>query len=852
FQAAPPEEAHRESLPTGRSRPSQENNPSCIAWDRKKMSYAMTSSAAMGLPSGFRRHAATTYREPIWNSPRYYNYVRDMMSRFGRDLEARRVRESRLNPERQTVPQDLQPLTVEVTEFYIRQNATSHHTEAFEQVSGAGGEGGHGGSLRGSPVIRRGAPFYFAVRFDRPPDPKKDAVRLVFSFGPNPSITRGTCAMIPVAMDQRTLSGNKRVWEACIQRKDGKTLILEVQTPCTAPVGIWKCTIESERGNQGARVTPMGVRPRKVEEEGGKEEEEVPAQLARREHQCDVDVYLLFNPWCKEDAVFMEEDALRKEYVENENGKVWVGGSHRQPRGRRWVFGQFDDVVLPATVCLLELSRLKHSERGDPIKVSRAISAVINSNDDDGLIVGGWHGDYKDGTPPTSWTGSVAILEEYLREGGRPVKYGQCWVFSALTVTLCRALGIPCRSVTNFVSAHDVNRSLTVERYYDQSGCEVDRGGDCDSLWNFHVWNDVWMARPDLPNGYGGWQAIDATPQEESEKMMQCGPAPLEAIRNGQIGFSYDTAFVFAEVNADVVHFQENPESPWGFSRLHVDQYHVGRRVVTKSPFKDDDLGDTDIEDITDQYKNPEGSLGERLATYKALSSTECSPVYYGYPEGALEPDVSFSLTDLDSVPYGEGFNVKVNIQNKSEEKRKISAVLSVFSVRYTGGMAHRIKCSSVEFEMQPNSDETMVLRVSPKEYLGRLDREHCLLKMHAIAHVAQTKQSWSDEDDFALRKPRLNIQINGSPRVGGECNATFSFQNPLTDAALTNCTLSVEGPGLQRPRITRKRDVKPGELVTFMERFFPQKSGNRKIVATFNSKQLTEITGSTNVKVGE
>lgn len=33
---------------------------------------------------------------------------------------------------------------------------------------------------------------------------------------------------------------------------------------------------------------------------------------------------------------------------------------------------------------------------------------------------------------------------------------------------------------------------------------------------NFHVWNDVWMARSDLPSGYGGWQAIDATPQEKS------------------------------------------------------------------------------------------------------------------------------------------------------------------------------------------------------------------------------------------------------------------------------------------------------------------------------------------------
>ena len=40
---------------------------------------------------------------------------------------------------------------------------------------------------------------------------------------------------------------------------------------------------------------------------------------------------------------------------------------------------------------------------------------------------------------------------------------------------------------------------------------------DTDSVWNFHVWNEVWMTRPDLQAGYGGWQAIDATPQETSE-----------------------------------------------------------------------------------------------------------------------------------------------------------------------------------------------------------------------------------------------------------------------------------------------------------------------------------------------
>lgn len=30
------------------------------------------------------------------------------------------------------------------------------------------------------------------------------------------------------------------------------------------------------------------------------------------------------------------------------------------------------------------------------------------------------------------------------------------------------------------------------------------------------MWNDCWMKRPDLPDGYDGWQIVDATPQETS------------------------------------------------------------------------------------------------------------------------------------------------------------------------------------------------------------------------------------------------------------------------------------------------------------------------------------------------
>lgn len=36
-------------------------------------------------------------------------------------------------------------------------------------------------------------------------------------------------------------------------------------------------------------------------------------------------------------------------------------------------------------------------------------------------------------------------------------------------------------------------------------------------LRNYHCWNECYMTRPDLPAGFGGWQVVDATPQETSD-----------------------------------------------------------------------------------------------------------------------------------------------------------------------------------------------------------------------------------------------------------------------------------------------------------------------------------------------
>ena len=49
--------------------------------------------------------------------------------------------------------------------------------------------------------------------------------------------------------------------------------------------------------------------------------------------------------------------------------------------------------------------------------------------------------------------------------------------------SVCRTLGIPCRSVTNFSSAHDHDGSLTIDTFYDEELDKIEYM-DNDSVWS--------------------------------------------------------------------------------------------------------------------------------------------------------------------------------------------------------------------------------------------------------------------------------------------------------------------------------------------------------------------------------
>uniref|UniRef100_A0A8C4ZJB8 Protein-glutamine gamma-glutamyltransferase 2 n=1 Tax=Gadus morhua TaxID=8049 RepID=A0A8C4ZJB8_GADMO len=302
------------------------------------------------------------------------------------------------------------------------------------------------------------------------------------------------------------------------------------------------------------------------------------------------------------DAVYMRSETKRQEYVLSQHGLLYRGSAtriHHKP----WNFSQFEPGILDICLKILDegLNVVSDtdqdcSERRSPVYITRVLSAMINSNDNEGVLVGEW-AEFEDGVHPSTWIGSGDILRQWADSG--PVCYGQCWVFAAVDCTVSRALGIPCRVVTNFSSAHDGNGNLLIEKMYDEDG---ERLEDPDSVWNFHVWVESWMARPDLEQaGFDGWQVSDATPQETSEGVFCCGPVPVSAIREGELTKKFDAPFVFAEVNADVVEYVKL--STGDFVKFSGSTDSIGQNISTKA------VGRDKRRDITHHYKYPEGAI---------------------------------------------------------------------------------------------------------------------------------------------------------------------------------------------------------------------------------------------------
>ncbi|XP_037621555.1 protein-glutamine gamma-glutamyltransferase E-like [Sebastes umbrosus] len=606
------------------------------------------------------------------------------------------------------------------------------------------------------------------------------------------------------------------------------------------------------------------------------------------------ELVLLYNPWCPDDMVYMKNDKKINEYVMNEHGVIFRGSAdYIFPLD--WDFGQFEDNMVNICLKMLDLNLIHLDNptedfraRADPGYVGRVVSAMVNANDDPGVVVGRWDGSYEGGKRPGHWTGSHEILKRWFNNSFQRVQYGQCWVFAGVMCSVMRLLGIPTRVITNFSSAHDTNENLTIDEYHAAEG--VRHTPKYDSIWNYHVWVESWMKRPDLSTDgkYDGWQVLDATPQEESEGLYRCGPASVRAIRKGEIAFKYDMPFVFAEVNADVVDWLEKADG--SLVKLKSDSKRVGKNISTKSIWNDR------RKDVTHKYKPREGSEKERdvfkhAATRDYSSGEGDEEMEEEEEEGEESEEIEENVnveevggdeveevdevvveeTDVDEeedttqpeplpihvrftevTPPTNGKNVRLKLvlTSKSTTARLLSITISVQAMMYNGTPAASIWSEDKEEKLNPGKALSIPIQINWSDYRKPMLESDSLKVSVMVTDKEQPENIYLAEDDVVLMDPPISVTVSGPVRVYRRAKGEVLFTNPVKET-LKNCTLTLSGSGLWKDELVYGvPDLKPGHRVRIQFNFIAYKAGKKTLVADFDCSTFRDIKGRCTVNI--
>ncbi|XP_019853850.1 PREDICTED: protein-glutamine gamma-glutamyltransferase K-like isoform X4 [Amphimedon queenslandica] len=696
---------------------------------------------------------------------------------------------------RETLP----TVSIKSVDLLWNQNQEKHETDSFESPNHL--------------VLRRGFTFDFIIEISNHEGLNPDLVKLELRRGYRARISRGT-------LFQAICGGKSRrhyQWKMEVVSSTNGEVRYRVHTPPDVPVGSYRCHVR----------VPLGKNKSKGE----------------RVWEDKKEIVFLFNPWNKDDSVYLPNERERNEYINNETGLIWAG-THDSTFTWPWNFAQFEVISLETVLYMLDSWRLGSDARRSPIHVTRCLANMVNNNDgDSGALIGLWSSnddDYADGTSPTSWSGSEAILTQYMSDK-KPVRYAQCWVFGGTLTTVLRTIGIPSRPVTNFESAHDADFNRAIDYYFDRNDKMIEDKSN-DSIWNYHVWVEAWMTRPDLDGDYGGWQAVDATPQELSphSRTMVVGPASIQAIKDGK-DLKYDNEFVIAEVNADIKYHVEKSDGSFAVVSRH--ETKVGKHISTKA------VGRNSREDVTSHYKYPEGSASERAALMGGSGQEE-----------EEKRAVSFSAKLTSGRRIGEDLTFGVTAKIDSPISGNINVTAVFETTTYTGVVGKEIKKSKSILRPNNNAtvDVTFVLKATEyRKHLG----EQPLISVTILGYVEEPEQAWVHKIPVNLELPELTINIDGKGddvklKSGRTVSVKVTLKNPLKNESLTNVTLHIEGTGLIGARTLKSANVPSNGSITNSFSITPRsycrvsERNYLTLIVTGRCNQLKGLMGTGSVEV--
>ncbi|NWV10819.1 EPB42 protein, partial [Ptilonorhynchus violaceus] len=683
-------------------------------------------------------------------------------------------------------------LSIRKCDFMIPMNNKNHHTEEI-------------GTER--LMVRRGQPFTITVSFSAPiPNYLQQMKRtfLIVQTGSHPSRADEIQTEFPISS-----LGDQKQWSAALEEQDPNFWTLSVNTPANAPIGQYTLLLRASKSSH-----LLG------------------------------NFTLLFNPWCRDDEVFLGNEAQRQEYILNQDGVIYQG-TENAVLAQPWDFSQFEEDVVDICFTLLTLGERYQGEkdpaqRKNPVHVCRAVAAMLNCNEFR-ILTECEAGQYCNGIPPSKWLGSSPILRQWIASKFQPVRYGQCWVFAAVLCSVLRCLGIPTRVVTGFTWAHNTKSSLSVDEYYDEDGTLLTQDKSA-CVWTFHVWNECWMARTDLPPEYSGWQALDATCQEKSKGPSFCGPAPVHAIKEGDTQVDYDVCYFFAAINAKcqvwIQKADDTLKPAFGGTK------YTGNNISTKS------VDSERCEDITHNYKYPEGSLQEKEVLDKAYrnmkeletTSSSSTTQFSSIPTALEEPvNLFMHLQSSSSLQLGQDITLSIEVFNHSDGGKATHLVVGIQALHYNGVPIAQLW--KEEFPLNFQSNEVKNLQVSvPYTWFGKeLGKTH-LLRLTAVLRDEDSSYLYLAQEEISICDPPLTIEFPKNMVQYQPSTAKISLQNPLMEP-LEQCVIAVTGRGLiYRQRNYRLDSVQGKSTQELQIPFTPTRAGTRRLTARLNCLQCQNL----------
>ncbi|XP_012369300.1 erythrocyte membrane protein band 4.2 [Octodon degus] len=682
-----------------------------------------------------------------------------------------------------------QGLGIKSCDLQVAKNNEEHHTQAISSQR---------------LIVRRGQSFSITLHFKSPirkflSDLKK--VALVAQTGEQPSTTSRTRATFPISS-----LGDPKWWRAEVKDREASVWTISVTTPVDAVIGHYSLLLQVS----GQKQYFLGQ------------------------------FTLLFNPWNREDAVFLQNEAQCQEYVLDQNGLIFLGTAdwiQEEP----WDFGQFESDVMDLSLDLLGADK-QVEEWSQPTHVARVLGALLHTLKEKKVLT----------TPQSQATqeqallnkrrGSAPILRQWLTGQGRPVYEGQAWVLAAVACTVLRSLGIPARVVTTFDSAQGTGGSLLVDEYYNEEGLQHGEG-QRGRIWIFQTSTECWMTRPDLCKGYDGWQILYPKDLRGGGVLGACELVPVRAVKEGALEVMPAVSDLFASVNASCVVWKCCKDGKLELTSFNTK--YVGNNISTKV------VGSDRCEDITQNYKYPAGSLQEKEVLdrvqkmrikHKKHSST--------HPPSCDQDDPLYLFLEVPSfLPLGEDAQFSVTLNNPGDQEKEVQLVIRAQAVYYNGVLATDLWRKKTSLTLGANHVQNITTRLSSSYFEQNLPANSCL-RFTAVATHSASSMSCFAQEDIAIRRPDLVIMMPEVAEQYQPLRVEVSIHNSL-DSPMNDCEVSIFGRGLiHREKRYRLSPVQPGRTLCTWFQFTPTQLGLHRLTVEMDCDMFHNLVSHKSVTV--